>query len=29
MALYETSAARIYYEEVGTGLPLLLIPALG
>ena len=26
MPFYERGASRIYYEEVGSGFPLLIIP---
>jgi pimeloyl-ACP methyl ester carboxylesterase len=29
MPFYENGAARIYYREVGSGFPLLLIPGGG
>ena len=29
MPFYERGNVRIYYEEVGSGFPLLIIPAAG
>ena len=29
MSFYEKGAARIYYEEAGSGFPLLIIPGGG